>query len=896
METSLLVAAVLALFFAAGYGPSCWLATPADRSNRVVVMPVLGFSYFLLITHALAALGLAGSQVAWCSLPLMAIPAMIVPKARRMRIEEWREAWPVLSAGVLCLLLVNWPLLFQGYRVYMGYANPDAAFNVGVWDNLLTLPYGVNPAEGFAARWPAPIFGVVFGSAYIGVFLSAIFGVDIHALHQVVCGPIVFLAPLGTWLLARIVFSASGPRALMVAGLTALSSQLAFTVCLQSLGSITLAAMLPSVLACWSHALEQPAFNRSTIASMLTVAMIYGYYASMPAVAGMVGVAFAANVLERRHPIARMAGVVAIPAGLFLLCFPKFATEIVRRVIFESTSGRLEASLEGKEILLGFGASLTESYLPFFWGLGNPQFNPASFATIRSAYAATAYLVAAAMMALVIFGLREARGTGSLAIRAQVALMTAAVLYFQYRRNAYGVFKFAAWWIPVFLTCAVIGAVALLGYQRIRAVKFFPIAAILGWIVLNIYLGLTYGRQTLADVEGSQTNAKSFRLDDFLSLKEVRRLVPEGEPLLVSAGDVVVQDWAILPLRRLKLSIIPMIMSGIGPDEEQTRREEMASGWERTRYVLTYKDAEAGSASANLRPIWENRRFRLSKWEDVKDVTSFGAGWYQKESSPQSKFSWQHGFRWLRRRGELIVLGGSGELLELRAVLVPGPGNADPARTVRLSMNGKLMEQVEVRGSSAWTSRPFRANGRITYLTFELDDRAKPIPKPFGLFNRWVPLDHRRLNIAVAGLTLASATKDGQPRYLAGLNFPAPDAVPGVKYNGIYADGWIATPAQFQLNGCGLEPTLFIDGFVPGGVGLPFPYPLGVKVNGQSLAHPPVEKPGDFRLAIPIRVPADDCAATAVELTAPISFRAGEIKGDPRALSVLLKEVAIRRK
>ena len=60
METLLLVLFVLALFFGAGYGPVALLGAVEGRANRVVLMPLAGFSYFLLVTHLLAAFGLIG--------------------------------------------------------------------------------------------------------------------------------------------------------------------------------------------------------------------------------------------------------------------------------------------------------------------------------------------------------------------------------------------------------------------------------------------------------------------------------------------------------------------------------------------------------------------------------------------------------------------------------------------------------------------------------------------------------------------------------------------------------------------------------------------------------------------------------------------------------------------
>lgn len=209
-----------------------------------------------------------------------------------------------------------------------------------------------------------------FGSTYIAIWLATIFRVDLVSLHQIVTGPMVFLAPLGAYLLVRSAFAATAREALLAVVAVAGMSQLVMTVCLQSLGAICFTAVMPGLLACWNEATQTARPRLLALAALVSAATAFAYYAAFPVVVAMAGVSIVAAVWQRRLSL-RLAAIAAIGAVLvYLLSSPRIAFDMAHAAIFEASSGRLQARLAGSEVLRMFASLFTEWYLPSSGGSG----------------------------------------------------------------------------------------------------------------------------------------------------------------------------------------------------------------------------------------------------------------------------------------------------------------------------------------------------------------------------------------------------------------------------------------------------------------------------------------------------------------------------------------------
>ncbi|MCC6588406.1 MAG: hypothetical protein IT168_17060 [Bryobacterales bacterium] len=899
MDTALLLLAVLALFFVSGYGPVVWLADRDVRLNRALLVPVVGFAYFLCATHALAAIGLVGSAISWAVIPLLLAPAVTAARHRWIGAAAWREAAPVFLLGIICVIASNWPLLLSGYRSYMGYSNQDAAFNSAIFSNLLDHPYAVNPS-GFAQYWPSPKPGVIFGGSYFAVWLATIFHLDILYLHQIVTGPLAFLAPLGAYLLARSAFGATRRQALFATFAVAGASQLVFTVCLQSLGSISLTAMLPALLACWNEAARSGRPRLLVLASLAAAGTVFAYYASLPILAAMCAASLFAAVWQRFLPFKKavLAGLAAIV--LFFAVAPPIAFDMARKSLLESGSSRLQASLDGSEILLTFAFALTEWFLPFFWGLGYPQWSPAFYVKFSPLLALT-YFVGLALCVFAAYALwaaRRRRDISLLPFCLQLVLMLAGLFLFELKNNGYGVFKMAAWWSVPFWVAASMGLLMAVASLKRNLWLSTPL------VILGV-LGLVWNWQqgawlAIRSVYGSAlTVSGSYRLNDFVELRQIARFVPPQDKLLVVIDERIVQDWVLLPLHRFNLAVNPVLIISGGPDDPPPYyiREPALRQWDTAKWILTFRSPQIRSRLHDTPPVWENGRFRLYRRDQVTNLIAFGEGWYPRERMPNSPLPWQHDFRWLRKQAELMVLFGDGSPFRLQGWLVPNPAIVTPTllRWITPTQTHPLFEAPP--GGALERSPVFRAHGALTTLKLESDFMPPPPARGLGILRRWVPVDGRRLTVAFSRPSLLDAA-NLQPDHPVtppqSYQFPLRLAADPTLLAGFYSDGWIGPRARATLTACGTNPIFELDGHLRGDAKFPMPFPWTVTVNGQPISAD-LHQPGDFHLTVPAPSKSEQCGPVIVEFQSETIRSAPKGANDPRPLAVRITAIKVKQ-
>lgn len=507
MEALLYLLFMVGLFFAARMAPVCWVWRPAEAPlNRLVWAPVAGSCTYLVICFRLAAFNLPGRQIVWAALGFVLLSALLIPRERRFTREDWRDAWPVFAVGLGALLLANWPLLEKGHRNYLAFGNPDAPFNVAVWRNAINLPFGEIPSTGFSSLYPPYNPGIQFGGAYFGILIAQLTGAELLALHQVVCGAFAFLSPLSGWLLARRIFDAAPRHALLTAAVLATSSQVTFLVTNQSLGAIHLQVLLPAALAAFDVALRPLRWTAAMFAPLLLVGTSFAYPASLPILAGLAGAAVFVAACQRPAVLVRPVSVAAASAAAAILAYPEHVRRIATATLMEARSNRLQASLTGSDELLEFAFTLTELSLPYTWGIDYLQYNIRAYTTLvpevgwgllTPLFVLAVYLASLAVTGMAICGWWRAVAPERRAFQLQTALMVGAILFYLLRDNGHGVFKFASWWCPVFLVCAVAGAVQIAAQGgRLRLAAGMTLAILAGFNFTSV---LTLGRISRSD-------------------------------------------------------------------------------------------------------------------------------------------------------------------------------------------------------------------------------------------------------------------------------------------------------------------------------------------------------------------------------------------------------------
>ncbi|MGP8243703.1 MAG: hypothetical protein ACLQVN_04190 [Bryobacteraceae bacterium] len=891
---ALILSGIVAVVIA-GFGPTLLLMERRAGRSRAIAIPAIGLACYIVATHFLASLHFAGGVVSIGALIILGALGLFVPRNRRLDIAEIRDSLAIFVICGIGLLLAAWPLLREGYSSYLAFGNADAAFNSGV--NELMLRYGYAGHQGiYPSFWPGPTFGRVFGAGYICVLIAAVTGVDVLKLHDVVTAGMVFVVPASTFLFSLACLKASRRAALIAAAAAALSSQVCYTFYLQSFGAITFIALLPAFLAVCTEALDGLTFRQTLLAGLLFAGASFGYSAAFAVMVLMLlvlaGVALAKRQLRFKDLWWPLAIFVIVP----LATYPRLMAAIFRISILESGSSRLVASLKGPEVLLSFAFALTDQYVPFFWGTTMPTLAANSIFEPPSLGYLAVFGLAALVSAFVFWSLIRPRSTVQLATRIQLTVLSLAIIYFVYRRNGYGAFKLAAWLNPLFLAFLVCSVVP--GPAFSEAGKWYGRArhaALLALLCLNVGWAVELGISSLPTSTGASGKSMAgFTAYDFAGLDSLRRIAPADAPILVAIPDSVVQRWAITYLRRRNISAVPYL--SLSPDEPDSAESTAAEGADAARYILTWSKSEDIVSTSIQQPVWQDAKFQVAPLDSIRDLLMIGRGWYRTEHSFAGTGPWQRQFRWLRSRGEMILLNGSGQEMRLRLTIVPGYGLPSPERSISFALNGIQFDQIRTSGTANVITKPFRATAFMNRLSISLPDNAEPIPSRWALFRHWVPKDGRRLNIAVSNVSLLSAREYSAMRAPCRLDFALPDSWDALGLGGLYGDRWIAGEAHVLLQPCGDADSVLLDGLIPALPRSPPPFPLIVSVDGstRTLA---IAKPGPFSVWVPLPEGPSQNRPYEITVRTPRTFVPSELGLGPdrRRLSLRLNVIQLQR-
>jgi len=151
-----------------------------------------------------------------------------------------------------------------------------------------------------------------------------------------------------------------------------------------------------------------------------------------------------------------------------------------------------------------------------------------------------------------------------------------------------------------------------------------------------------------------------------------------------------------------------------------------------------------------------------------------------------------------------------------------------------------------------------------------------------------VPVDARRLNVAVIWLRLESGEPTIEPR----LRFP-PQVTRGLApFDGMFMDGWVAGKAQFQFQACGAAPAVHLEGEAPAFPGHRFPKPVELQVDGEPVQTLEIAAPGNFRFDRPVQPPPAGESCRPMRVTVRPLGEAFRSAADQRELAIRLTQVA----
>ncbi len=899
--TIFLVLLLLALVWLSGLGVTLLLFRRPEEAPRLIIAPFAGIATAVLLFVALLPLNLDALSTSRVELALLALLAAVGLWRSPLTLEDWREAkWPLIACSVT-LFVAAWPLLWIGYRDYVGFGNPD------VPDFVILIRYFANSI----IRLPGDLYRGINPGVFLGVLtyvfqLSAVTGVVPERLFGTICAALVTLGPASVFLLCRAGLAFGRPRAALIAVIASVSAPPAFTFYLHSLGALTVVITVPAALGAALLFLRTSKPRDAFLLSLILSGALYNYGPGLAILLPSCGGALLVGMVQRK--ISFKTGAVAL--GIFLAtviapCAP-YLRGIFLTLVGLSSQNRLGA--HNDEIQTSFALVLTERVIPFFWGLNNPYLPIPAW--LGSFYPLQVILYSAGGLFFLLAMLAAFPRFSKLpaAFGGALAGGVAVFAFYQFKEVGYGVFKLVAWENLLFVTAFAACTTSLILKWQNNAIRLLLVALLAAYVGFNTAHTYHLGRYS-AGLDGAMlSSTPGFKLSDFESLEAM----PKNGPMAVGISDGVIRAWAsafyggltpnkpteldtlargFIPIGNLTLWVVDSTPMSFLPNCND------AANYPALRESrMTCADLDAHSfldwkpgydlVGTNNAGIWSSRVFTMTPGVP-NDTLVLGRGWYRPEKVPDAPVAWQRSpFRWIRQRAEFMVIHPSPGAKRLRLGLVAGVGTKAGQRHIDLLMNGRHLQTIEMTGLRELLTEPFVIPGPLSQIELAIQESVPPLPRQGTLWNHWVPSDSRRLNVAVGRLELVDAdpARSGLP---SEVNFEIQAGNWGTATNGLFQDRWIGRQAQVDLGVPSGARYLEMRGFAPGVKGLNFPFKVTLSFGGEPIGSGEVKAPGDFQFKIPLRT-SRSAGKTSIGIDVPMTFRPSEVgnSGDTRDLSI----------
>ncbi len=889
----------LFVLFTAGLPLSLLVRRNTD-GRRVLLMPVLGLCALVLFTCFLASWGITGRNIARAALVVIVVAGAGAVLLSRLRLRftarceleplslyELNAAGPALCIGILAAILVAWPLFMAGCTNYWGLANPDQAFYMTIVDHLDNHSFGQPPPERLHSAGnagPAAILGL----CYLFPMVSTLTGIPSLFLFGVLGAAMLFLLPTSAYVLCRTGLGLSLGRAALAAGLVGVSSVSAQTFYHHSLGALVVAVVCPTALTLAALYVRKAEFRTALLLAFLLASMLFCYFPGFAVVGIIIGGWFLVPLLTRKLRLRSLLMVGGFTI-LLVLVYPRQCRALCQALIKETVSTRLVSVQD--EIILGMDSILTDEFVPSVWGLSTRGVAPLAILVSNRHIEMILIGFGGLLLATTLFGFWKKRGVPA-EFKAMLAVVAAVTAVYFARQNGYGVYKLTTWVAPLLIIALGLSCMTL----YTRSAGFFRVLILLtlfSYAGLNVLQTVRLARFTRGGGYRGPHNAPDVILRDFREL-ETGSVLARPHDLFVSLPDPVLQRWAIPFLPDPKVYFLPTLtLNAVDSDPA------LASEWCRDA-VARMRDAYLLYMTSALKDIvpspdshsavWHSRAFAISPVDQVQNQLLVGTGWYRRETF--TGFSQQpQEFRWLRKRAEMLILNPARTPQRLRLKVMAGYGSPSPLRHLVLFADGRKFDEIAISGQARILSKPFTTSARTGQLEILVREDVQPLPRTYGLWNRWIPVDPRRLNLAVFEVSLEPPATQSDVLQ-ATVDLTSETQMAHTLYNGIYPDRWLAGPATIRMRIPGRAKTLRILGMALSGTNTVFPMQIRLNADDEPLGEFILREAGNFDASV--RVPASLSAGGGRE--ADVSIQAGPRCAvgtrDTRCLTVRLQSLS----
>ncbi len=880
------------------------LCLPADieREHGTFIAPSVGYLAFCFFAFTgSAATGVSTIAACWSAMIALLVLSAALQARARWRVDFALARTQTVQALVLVApmaLLTLLPLLYFGADTYLGAVNPD--YFAGLMDNYF-LGKG-HAVTGFAAESKDsyyPIDHVAghlsasarFGADLMGMLVAGVLGVEMRTALSLCIGFFLLNLPLTMRFFARVAMGLDETGARWSAWLIGISAPIGMSYLYYYIGQNSGLPALPLLFTAAYLMLVRPGVGTLAFCALLANALFVNYFAMLPYALAPAGALALYLIATRRLSLVRAIGLGLAFAAIALAL--KAGTWGYTYESLRAWMNVIGQTLQG-QFFLEF---LTESFVPYFFGVfaypSTTWILPGvdSFRA-RLGAVAVGFVFLAVWLALVY---RWARDNADRASRAVIlaALVIYAVVWWRYaiaQQYGYAMFKMSSW-----LQFIVVPFFAY-GIQRYRApaapgergVRRAALGACGAYVLLNIVSSIQYvynggGRNTVSGYIvnhfGTAGNRDYFGLSGALA-PHVR--ADQSVGFLFS--DSIRNYWTsyyTLGYRQSMLSheIMPGDDENL-PDVEtddvvdyygNVRKSfnDFFHGGTSDRFYLTTSltdiNQDITQPAFKGRPLWENGSFRLYPASAATDILFTGRGFYRLEYFGPKPWYFPRVMRWSADGGEFYLLHPSrpGGRYRLSFDAMVGYGYPSDSRTIEVWQDGRKLHEVPITSTARVVTEPFVAPAGITKLVLRIKERNQPMPRRLGLWNRDIPADYRRTNVAFSNVRVLLPEGGAPAAPAVGRALPFLEWHGFAQaYDGIEVDGWMANKARIAVAVPAGASKLTLRGMAAGNLGLQFPLALAVSVNGRESSHV-LQNPGDFAITFPLR-PGEPIASLEV--------------------------------
>ena len=873
---------------------------PADleRDYGTFIAPSVGYMVFCLGAFSMsAAFGLAAATACWITMGALlvaAIATQLRPEWRVKPRELGRDLVRSLGLMLPMALLTLFPLFYFGADTYVGAVNPD--FFAGVVDNYYLLEgHSVTTFAGTLADSFYPVERAAghitasarFASGLFAIAMKLVLGVEIRTATALVIAFFMLSLPLTLYFFCRVVMQLEERAARISAWLIGLSAPTAMSYLYFYLGQNSGLPALPLVLTAAYLMLVRPGARTVVFCALLANALFIVYFAMLPYALAPAGALAIYLVATRRLSILAAARLAA--GFLLVTAVPLVANLPATIQSMRMWLGVIGTSLQGPYFL----DFLTEAFFYYFLGIYNYQASPWAIVLMGPIPARVAgFAVALACVALVAWFMRAwTRDTQSRESRVFVlsAVLIYAMVWWLYsfpKQYGYAVFKMSSWLQFILVPFMAYGMHRLLQGRTwqgraIAAHAGSVLAAILctAYVALNLAANIQYaynglGRNTdtgyIVNHFGVSGNRDYFELP-----AAAARWVKPDESIGLLFPDSIRNWWTsyyLMGHRQSMLShdmlpgedeILPDIETQVAVDQYgnvQRRRTDYAHGGASDQFYLTRGaddiNRDIVATEIGEKPVWENGSFRLFRASDARDILITGRGFFRLEYfKPVKGYFFPRVLRWSAEGGEFHLLRPAhpGQPYRLAFDAIVGYEYPTDSRTLELWHNGKKIQEVVITHSARVVSDAFVPTEGANKLVVRIRERNQPTPRKFWLWNKDIPADYRRTNVAFANARILAPDRAASaPAAELGRKIEfLPLLAAAEEFNGLQLDGWIGDGASVVVPAPSAATQIEVSGFVPGNLGFKFPYALKIGINGREYDRAAAAA-GPFTVQVPL--------------------------------------------